>query len=98
MKQLNPDILIGLLIASLFCVGVFVWQSSQPPNYTSAASQHCEDTKSECAKTTTDERIADYTWWLAVLTAGLVCAGVIQFGFLIRSDNTAQIAAKASKL
>jgi hypothetical protein len=97
VKKLNPDILIGLLISSLFWVGVFVWQSSQPPNHTSAASQHCEGTKSECAKTTTDERIADYTWWLAVLTAGLVCAGVVQFGFLIRGDNTARIAANAAE-
>jgi hypothetical protein len=98
LKKVNPDILIGLLLASLFWVGVFVWQSSQPPKHTSAASQHCEGTKSECAKTTTDERIADYTWWLAVLTAGLVCSGVIQFGFLIRSDNTASIAANAADL
>lgn len=84
-------------MASLFWVGVFVWQSSQPPNHTTAASQHCEGTKSECAKATTDERIADYTWWLAVLTAGLVLSGVIQFGFLLRSDRTARIAADAAK-
>jgi hypothetical protein len=98
VKRLNPDILIGLLIASLFWVGVFVWQSSQPPNHTGAASQTCEGTKNECAKVTTDERIADYTWWLAVLTAGLVCSGLIQFGFLIRSDNTARVAAAAAQL
>src|SRR5450755_229976 len=98
MKQINPDILIGILIASLGWVAVFVWESSQPPIHTSAAGQHCEGTKSECAKATTDERVADYTWWLAVLTAGLVCAGVIQFGFLIRSDNTARIAANAADL
>jgi hypothetical protein len=98
LKKLNPDILIGLLLGSLFWVGVFVWQSSQPPNHTGAASQHCEGTKSDCAKATTDERIADYTWWLAVLTAGLVCSGVVQFGFLIRSDNTARMAANAADL
>jgi hypothetical protein len=96
LRKLNTDVLIGLLMASLFWVAVFVWQSSQPPNHTSAASQHCEGTKSECAKATTDERIADYTWWLAVLTAGLVISGLIQFGFLIRSDNTARIAANAA--
>jgi hypothetical protein len=98
LRNINPDILIGILIASLFWVGVFVWQSSQLPNHTSVASQHCEGTRSECAKVTTDERIADYTWWLAVLTGGLVFAGVIQFGFLIRSDNTARIAATAADL
>src|SRR5450755_2703744 len=97
MKQINPDILIGILIASLGWVAVFVWESSQPPIHTSAAGQHCEGTKSECAKATTDERVADYTWWLAVLTAGLVCAGVVQFGFLIRSDNTARVAANAAE-
>jgi hypothetical protein len=98
MKRLNPDILIGLLIASVFWVVVFVRQSSHPPNHINAASQHCEGTKSECAKATTDERIADYTWWLAVLTGGLVLAGVIQFGFLIRSDNNARLAANAADL
>ncbi len=97
MRQINTDILIGILIASLGWVAVFVWQSSQPPNHTSAASQHCEGTKSECAKATTDDRIADYTWWLAVLTGGLVFAGIIQFGFLIRSDNTARLAANAAE-
>jgi hypothetical protein len=98
VKKINPDILIGILVASLFWVGVFVWQSPQPPNHAGVASQHCEGTKSECAKAGSDERIADYTWWLAVLTAGLVCSGVIQFGFLIRSDNTARIAANAADL
>jgi hypothetical protein len=32
------------------------------------------------------------------LTAGLVCCGLIQFGFLIRSDNTARIIATAADL
>jgi hypothetical protein len=96
MKRLNPDILIGLLLASLFWVGVFVWQSSQPPNRASETSQHCEGTKSECAKAATDERIADYTWWLALLTGALVTVSAVQGYFLLRSDKTARIAANAA--
>src|SRR5258708_32389269 len=96
MRQINTDILIGILIASLGWVAVFVWQSSQPPNHTSAASQHCEGTKSECAKATTDDRIADYTWWLAVLTGGLGFHSIIQFCLLIRSDNTARLGANSA--
>jgi hypothetical protein len=98
LKNINPDILIGLLVASLFWVGVFVWQSSRPPNHASAASQTCEGTKNECAKATTDERIADYTWWLAVLTAALVTVSAGQGFFLLRADRTARIAANAADL
>src|SRR3954464_13667136 len=96
MKRLNPDIVVGLLIASLFWVGIFVWQSSLPPKHASETSQHCEGTKSECAKGATDERIADYTWWLALLTGALVTVSAIQGYFLLRSDKTARIAANAA--
>ena len=97
MKKLNPDILIGLSIASLFWVGVFVWQSSQPPPYNHPESHACEGTKSECAKATSYERIADYTWWLAVLTAVLAAVSAGQGYFLLQADKTARIAAEAAK-
>jgi hypothetical protein len=96
-KQINPDILIGLLMASLFWVVVFVWQSSQSSYRASPASEHCEGAKAECAKASVDERLANYTWWLAVLTGALVLTAVVQGYFLLRADRTARIAAESAK-
>ena len=98
LRHTNSDILIGILIASLFWVGIFVWQSSQPPKNANIESQHCEGTKSECAKAGTDERIADYTWWLAVLTGALVTVSSVQGVFLLRADKTTRSAANAAEL
>jgi hypothetical protein len=95
LKKLNPELVLGFLLASVFWAGVLLWQSS-PPNHASKESQACDGTKSECAKATTDERIADYTWWLAVLTAALVTVSAGQGYFLLRSDKTARIAANAA--
>jgi hypothetical protein len=39
---------------------------------------------------TADERVARYTWWLAVLTAGLVFGSAVQFYFLARAQTTSQ--------
>jgi hypothetical protein len=97
LKKLNPELVLGILLASVFWAGVLFWQSS-PPNHASEASQTCQGTKSECAKATTDERIADYTWWLAVLTAALVTVSAGQGYFVLRSDKTARLAATAADL
>ena len=43
-----------------------------------------------------DERIADYTWWLAAFTASLVAVSLFQGWFLIRADTTARTAADAA--
>jgi hypothetical protein len=45
----------------------------------------------------TNDRVADYTWWLAVLTGGLVIAAVGQGFFLLRAEKTARISASAAK-
>ena len=44
-----------------------------------------------------DERIADYTEWLAFFTAALVVVSTVQIGFLIRADKTAKTAADAAR-
>jgi hypothetical protein len=95
-KQINPDILIGLLLASLFWIGVIAY-SSNSPRYANEPSEHCDGTKAECAKSAVDERLANYTWWLALLTGGLVLTAAGQGYFLLRSDKTARIAAEAAK-
>lgn len=44
-----------------------------------------------------DEKIADYTWYVAAFTCALVVISAIQIHFLLRSDETARIAANAAK-
>lgn len=97
LKRLNPDILIGILLGTLFWVGVFVWQSSQSLPYTGQPGEVCKGSKAECAKASVDERLANYTWWLAVLTAGLVVTAIGQGYFLLRADKTSRIAADAAR-
>jgi hypothetical protein len=96
LKKLNPELVLGFLLASTFWTGIFLWQS-HPAEHSKTESQSCEGTKSECAKATTDEKLADYTWWLAVLTGALVTVSAGQGYFLLRADKTARISAEAAK-
>jgi hypothetical protein len=97
MKLRVPEIVLGaFLTVAVFAAGM-TFRSSLPPPQDNVETSHQKGAKQESAKATADERIADYTWWLAVLTGGLVVSGVIQFGFLLRSDRTARIAADAAR-
>lgn len=42
------------------------------------------------SKETTDERLADYTWWLVIVTAALCGVAAIQTKLLFNSDRTAK--------
>jgi hypothetical protein len=53
---------------------------------------------SVAAPKSSDDRIADYTWWLAVLTGALVVTALGQGFFIARSDKTARMAANAAKV
>jgi hypothetical protein len=55
-----------------------------------------DSTESLWQKTKTDP-VALYTFWLAILTGGLVFVSAIQIGFLFRADETARTAANAAK-
>lgn len=44
-----------------------------------------------------DDRIARYTFWLAMLTGGLVVVSAVQIFFLIRADKTARIMAETAQ-
>jgi hypothetical protein len=44
-----------------------------------------------------DERIADYTWWVAAFTFSLTLVSAFQIFFLIRADKTARETADAAK-
>jgi hypothetical protein len=50
------------------------------------------------APKTADNRIADYTWWVAAFTGALVVVSAVQITFLLRSDETARITANAAIL
>lgn len=95
-KICRYEIVIGALAASAIWTIVFLWQSTLPSPNTQTASHRSEHADDESAKRTAEERIADYTWWLAVLTAGLVGVSFIQFHFLSRADKTARISADAA--
>jgi hypothetical protein len=80
-----PELLLGsLLTVAIFSVGVTLSPSFQHE----AAAAHAE---------TVDERLARYTGWLAVLTAGLVAASVTQFYFLNRAEKTSQALARLAR-
>jgi hypothetical protein len=98
MRFRLPEILLGaLLTIAVFALGFLFASSIFPPNAKPETSTQ-ERSKQETTKTSTDERIADYTWWLAVLTGGLVFVAVGQGIFIARSDKTARIAATAADL
>jgi hypothetical protein len=98
MRFRIPEIFLGVfLTVAIFSMGMLFSSSVFPPNEKpeTGAQDH---SKQEASKATTDEKIADYTWWLAVLTGGLVFVAVGQRVFIARSDKTARIAADAADL
>jgi hypothetical protein len=76
----------------------FLFASSVFPANEKPETAAQERSKQEASKASTDERIADFTWWLAVLTGGLVFVALGQGVFIARSDKTARIAAHAADL
>jgi hypothetical protein len=97
MKRCEKPIVLALFGCWIIGFGFAVWQSSQAPpnNRPKTASQRT--TNHETAKLTTDERLANYTWWLAILTGALVVTAVAQGFFIARSEKTARIAAIAAR-
>jgi hypothetical protein len=100
MRYRTPELLLGcLLTIAVFAIGM-LFASSIYPYPPSANPEHSAQNhpQQETSKPSTDERLADYTWWLAVLTGGLVLTAVGQGFFIARSDKTAQKAADAAIL
>jgi hypothetical protein len=97
MRFRTPEVLFGMLLAvAIFAIGMVFSSSVFPPNAKpeTAAQDH---SKQDTSKASTDERIAEYTWWLAVLTGGLVFVALGQGVFIARSDKTARLAANAAE-
>jgi heme/copper-type cytochrome/quinol oxidase subunit 2 len=85
MKFRVPEVLMGcLLTVAVLSIGMTLSSSFQHEVVTA----HAE---------TVDERLARYTGWLAVLTAGLVVASLAQFYFLNRAEKTSQALARLAR-
>lgn len=85
-----------------FAVGASLFSSYPPPHN----HQTTIDGRQTGAKNATteiavqksaDDRIADYTWWVAAFTCALVVISAVQIHFLLRSDETARIIARAAE-
>jgi hypothetical protein len=89
--------LLGLLVASFFWVEVSIYKNIRhpTPNHASETSENCR--AASCVKKSSDDRIADYTWWVAFFTFALSAVSAIQIGFLLRADKTARISADAAQ-
>ncbi|KJC60482.1 hypothetical protein UP10_12780 [Bradyrhizobium sp. LTSPM299] len=87
----------ALLAVAIYAMGMTFSSPIAPPNAEPETGAQ-ERPQKQASKANTDERIADYTWWLAVLTGALVLTAVGQGFFIVRSDKTARIAANAADL
>jgi len=88
--------LIALLLALAFGLAWFDVQSSQYAASYQKQNGSPDKSNDEPTKIGADERIANYTWWLALLTGALVAVSLGQGFFLLRSDKTARMAALAA--
>jgi hypothetical protein len=85
----------GLICAALLgALALFyvdqIWHSgecSQEPRKLGCAQSRVALSHSVSVLEKTDERIADYTEWLAILTGALAAVSLLQIFFLIRAEN-----------
>jgi hypothetical protein len=78
-RLLNPDLVVGFLVATVLWIGVLGWQASYAP--TDSEKRQCEETatksghKAEECKTlwerTTTDPVAFFTFWLVIFTGAL---------------------------
>jgi hypothetical protein len=89
------------MFVALFVVwvsfGTYWQQSSIQPNYNQAVERSHDRTENSGPKIIADERIANYTWWVAAFTCALSVVSAFQIFFLIRADKTARISAESAK-
>jgi hypothetical protein len=89
MKFRVPELLIGcLLTVAVLAIGMSLASLVPHEAITTNMTAHAE---------AADEKVARYTWWLAVLTAVLVIVSGWQGFFLIRADQTARMSAEAAQ-
>jgi hypothetical protein len=102
MRVRTHELLLGVfLTVAVFAIGMLFASSIRPYANTEQSSdaQHSKEKSIKVGDSeSSDEKIARYTLWLAILTGGLVVTAIGQGYFLLRSDKTARIAADAAKL
>lgn len=99
------DRIIGLLCAALLGALTFFYvdQILRAPDCSRESSGHgCRKigkahTTANVVAENPDDRLADYTLWLAVATFALVAVSGLQIRFLINADKTARISAIAAR-
>jgi hypothetical protein len=76
MKFRVPEIFLGcFLTIAVFAMGFVFSSSYHPPQSTEQSQPHSADDHKR-SKEATEERLADYTWWLALLTGALAVSTV----------------------
>ena len=101
-----PEVLFGLLLAvAIFAMGATFWSSRQQPSaeQSSASRQQTEkksggDGKEAQSLWVPTDFVGLYTLVLCVFTGVLAIVSIFQGVMLLRSDNTARIAANAADL
>jgi len=83
-------IVVGLIVLAAG-VGPWIKNNYGYDRYTYYQAQN------ETTPVSADDRIANYNYWLTVITGVLAVVAVIQIGFLIRSDRNAKISADAAR-
>jgi hypothetical protein len=89
--------LFGALVL-LFVVEIHQATTNQASYYAQRRNQAAERKSDDVFSVEkADDRIAKYTFWLALLTGGLVVVSAVQIFFLIRADQTARIMAETAQ-
>jgi hypothetical protein len=96
------ELFLGIfLTVAVFALGLTFSLTIFPQNQAAESDSRSDHPKEKTPKIgdteSADERIAKYTFWLAVLTGALVTVSAFQGYFLIRSDKTARISAEAAR-
>jgi hypothetical protein len=106
----TPELFLGcFLTVAVFAAGMLFVPAFSQREQSNQQQQSANATNHEAAPNSTDERLANYTWWLAVLTGVLAAStvglwigswrsGVKQSRDMIASINVADRAAKAAEL
>ncbi|HZR61340.1 MAG TPA: hypothetical protein VFA80_10370 [Xanthobacteraceae bacterium] len=96
MLSKKHTVVIAILLGASLAAGWFDGQSFRGSPHYERQNPTDQRAKVKPAEIRPDEQIADYTWWLAVLTGALVVVSLGQGFFLLRSDKTARMAATAA--
>src|ERR1700719_4185712 len=86
-----------LILAAYAAWFTYTWPPKPPAKQQAHIHDPCKETDEKSIERCTNQRLAEYTWWLAAFTAGLAIVGSAQIAFLFRADKTARISADAAQ-